>query len=122
MIFQDYKVTNLNINVERNDQEQGSESRGQSHLVVPVEGPSQVGDHNLLHPEKLHQSDRESCFSRSESLVEVRPALEEETLSLAQTSQHQFSIVARESSEGIVGDLLVIQWWSYRIYRDSQDA
>ena len=103
VIFQEDKVANLNRNVATKISEQS-----QPDLVVLVEGPSQVGDHHLFHPEKLHHSDRKSCFSRSESLIKVSSALEDETLGRAEQAQHQFSLMTREGSEGIVGDLLVI--------------
>ena len=117
VIFQEDKVANLNRNVDTKISEQSHH-----HLVVLVKGSSQVRDHNLLHPEQLHHSDRKSCFSRSESLIKVSSALEDETLSLAEHSQHQFSLMTRESSEGIVGDLLVIQWWRQRINTESRET
>ena len=92
---------------------------GQSHLVVLVECPSQVGRHNLFHPEKFHQPDRKSCVSRSESLIKVSSTLEYETLSPGQPSQQELSLMARDGSEGIVGDLLVIQWGGERFNREA---
>ena len=117
MIFQEDKVTNLE------DRNVGTiEITEQSYLVVLVECSGQVSDHNLLHTEKLHHSDRKSCLSRSESLIKVSSALEDETMSLAEPSQQQFSLVTRESSEGIVGDLLVVQWWREGVNRERQVA
>ena len=53
MIFQEDEVTNLKTNIVMD------KSLESGHLVLLVDGPGHVGGDDLLHTEKLHDSDRD---------------------------------------------------------------
>ena len=53
MIFQEDEVTNLKTNIVMD------KSLQSGHLVLLVDGPGYVGGDDLLHTEKLHDSDRD---------------------------------------------------------------